>query len=145
MPGAGFLEQNNKTRPSAVAGTVLVVEDDRAVRYLFTQVLRGHGYVVVACADGARGLELARAQIDRIDAIVTDARMPGIDGRELVAQIRPLRPALPILVVSGTLDESVVRANTDPATRYLVKPVSPDRLILELRRAIDAAVPGNVR
>jgi CheY-like chemotaxis protein len=115
--------------------TVLVVEDDRAIRYLFTEVLRGNGFDVIACEDGAVGLATARAQIDRIQAVVTDTRMPGLDGRELIDQIRALRPTLPILVVSGNLDESAHR-RSDPAILYLSKPVSPDRLTVELRRLL---------
>lgn len=113
-----------------------MVEDDRAVRYLFTEVLRGNGYRVIACEDGDSGLATARARIDEIHAVVTDSRMPGIDGRELIAQIRALRPALPILVVSGNVDDSAARNSTDPAITYLCKPLSPERLTIELNRLL---------
>jgi CheY-like chemotaxis protein len=81
------------------------------------------------------GLATAKAQIDEIHALITDTRMPGLDGRELVAQVRALRPTLPILVVSGNLDEHASRS-ADPATLYLAKPLSPDRLMIELRRLL---------
>jgi CheY-like chemotaxis protein len=123
------------------ASTILVVEDDRAIRYLFTEVLRNNGYAVIACEDGARGLEVARARIAEIDAVITDSRMPGIDGAELIAHIRALRPEMPILVVSGHLENRA----PDAATCYLAKPLSPERLTRELRRALDAASPGPVR
>lgn len=61
--------------------------------------------------------------------------MPGLDGRELIAQIRAMRPRLPILVVSGNIDENAARSG-DPATLYLAKPLSPDRLTVELRRLL---------
>jgi two-component system, cell cycle sensor histidine kinase and response regulator CckA len=115
--------------------TVLVVEDDRAIRYLFTQVLHNNGFEVIACEDGASGLATAKARIDDIHALVTDSRMPGLEGRELVAEIRALRPTLPILVVSGNIDENAARSS-DPATLYLAKPLSPDRLTVELRRLL---------
>ena len=115
--------------------TVLVVEDDRAIRYLFTQVLIGNGFEVIACEDGDAGLATAKARINDIHALVTDSRMPGLDGRELIAQVRALRPTLPILVVSGNIDENAAR-NADPATLYLAKPLSPDRLTVELRRLL---------
>lgn len=125
--------------PTRAAGdrtaTVLVVEDDRAIRYLFSQVLLGNGFEVIACEDGAAGLATAKARIDDIDALVTDSRMPGLDGRELIAQVRAMRPTLPILVVSGNIDENAVRS-ADPATLYLAKPLSPDRLTVELRRLL---------
>jgi DNA-binding NtrC family response regulator len=119
------------------AATVLVVEDDRAIRYLFTAVLRGKGYSVIACEDGDSGLATARARIDEIHAVVTDTRMPGIDGRELIAQIRAMRPAMPILVVSGNIDDSAASNSTDPAIAYLCKPLSPERLTIELRRLLN--------
>ena len=124
------------TRPATDrAATVLVVEDDRAIRYLFTQVLQANGFEVIACEDGAVGLATAKARIDDIHALVTDSRMPGLDGRELIAQVRALRPTLPILVVSGNIDENAARSG-DPATRYLAKPLSPDSLTVELRRLL---------
>jgi CheY-like chemotaxis protein len=117
------------------AAVVLVVEDDRAIRYLFTQVLASNGFQVIACEDGTSGLATAKARIDDIQAMVTDSRMPGLDGRELIAQVRALRPTLPILVVSGNIDENAARS-ADPATRYLSKPLSPDQLTVELRRLL---------
>ncbi|MFP5226721.1 MAG: response regulator [Acidobacteriota bacterium] len=116
----------------AQAATVLVVEDDRAVRLLFTRVLQRAGYEVIACENGAMGLETARHQIDRIDAVVTDARMPGIHGPRLIARIRALRPEMPAILVSG----NIVEADTDHSTVFLSKPVSPAILTRELRRLI---------
>ena len=135
-PGACFLQETDPTRLGADrTATVLVVEDDRAVRYLFTEVLRGNGFEVIACEDGATGLATAKARINDIHALVTDCRMPGLDGRELIAQVRTLRPTLPILVVSGNIDDNAARI-ADPAIRYLVKPLSPDLLTVELRRLL---------
>lgn len=116
--------------------TVLLVEDDRAIRYLFTQVLHNNGYFVIAAEDGATGLDIARARIHTLDAVITDSRMPGLEGRELVTHIRSLRSDIPILVVSGGV-ETVNGANaSDPGTRYFAKPVSPERLLVELRRSL---------
>ncbi|HEV2277414.1 MAG TPA: response regulator [Acidobacteriaceae bacterium] len=116
--------------------TILLVEDDRAIRYLFSQVLHNNGYFVIAAEDGATGLDIARARIHTLDAVITDSRMPGLDGRELVTQIRSLRSDIPILVVSGAV-ETANRVNaSDSATRYFAKPVSPERLVVELRRSL---------
>lgn len=116
--------------------TVLVVEDDRAIRYLFTAVLRCNGFIVIACEDGASGLATARAKIDEIHAVITDSSMPGLDGRQLIAEIRAMRPEMPILVVSGSVDEATSRAGADPSITYLCKPLSPDRLTVELRKLL---------
>jgi CheY-like chemotaxis protein len=137
-PGVRTLHEIGPIRPASDrTATVLVVEDDRAIRYLFTEVLRGDGFEVIACEDGAAGLATAKARIDDIHALVTDSRMPGLDGRELIAQVRALRPTLPILVVSGNVEESAARL-ADPATLYLAKPLSPDRLTVELRKLLGA-------
>ena len=141
LPRSVALKKIVPTR-SADGGTttILVVEDDRAIRYLFTAVLRGNGYVVIACEDGVKGLEAARANIAEISAVITDSKMPGLSGRELIAEIRALRPKLPILVVSGNLDDRGAGRNpADPATLFLTKPLSPDQLAIELRRALDGA------
>lgn len=119
--------------------TVLLVEDDRAIRYLFTQVLHKNGYFVIAAEDGATGLDIARARIHTLDAVITDSRMPGLEGRELVAQIRSLRAEIPILVVSGGVELGSSTRSSDPSTRYFAKPISPDRLIVELRRSVRSA------
>ena len=116
------------------SATILVVEDDRAVRLLFTKVLQRAGYEVIACENGALGLETARTQIDRIDAVVTDARMPGLQGPRLIARLRTLRPGIPAILVSGNL----VEAETDRSTVFLAKPVSPGLLTRELRRLLSA-------
>jgi two-component system, NtrC family, C4-dicarboxylate transport response regulator DctD len=116
------------------AATVLVVEDDRAVRLLFTKVLQSAGYEVIACENGTTGLETARNQIDRIDAVITDARMPGMPGSRLIARIRAMRPEIPAILVSGNMPET----ETDRTIVFLTKPVSPGMLTRELRRLLSA-------
>jgi len=112
--------------------TILVVEDDRAVRLLFTRVLQSAGYEVLACEDGLAGLETGRAHLERLDAIVTDARMPGLSGQKLIARLRQAKPQLPAIVVSGNVIEGVSDANTV----FLCKPVTPGSLTRELRRLL---------
>jgi two-component system cell cycle sensor histidine kinase/response regulator CckA len=111
-----------------------VVEDDCAVLLLFTRILQAAGYEVIACENGAQALEAARKQINRIAAVVTDARMPGIHGPRLIARIRALRPDLPAILVSGNMVENA----PDPSTVFLTKPVSPAVLTGELRRLLAA-------
>lgn len=120
--------------------TVLLVEDDRAIRHLFTHVLHNNGFFVIAAEDGATGLDIARARIHTLDAVITDSRMPGLEGHELVAHIRSLRADIPILVVSGGVDTAAGANRSDPGTRYFAKPVSPERLMVELRRSLRNAL-----
>lgn len=89
---------------------------------------------MIACENGAQGLEAARKQIDKIAAVVTDARMPGVHGPRLIARIRALRPEIPAILVSGNMMEH----ETDRSTVFLIKPVSPAVLTGELRRLLSA-------
>jgi two-component system, cell cycle sensor histidine kinase and response regulator CckA len=116
--------------------TVLVVEDDRSIRYLFTEVLRRAGYEVIACEDGTLGLEMARERSHRIDAVITDSSMPGLDSREMIAAIRALRPDIPVVVVSGSLGGDLSRFDDDPGILFLPKPLPPERLTRELERLL---------
>jgi len=102
------------------------------VRLLFTKVLQGAGYHVIACENGSAGLESARKNLDSLDAIVTDAKMPGMGGQRLIARVRSLKPNLPAVVVSGNLIEGVA----DAQTVFLTKPVTPGSLTRELRRLL---------
>jgi len=111
-----------------------VVEDDRAVRLLFTKVLESAGYDVIAFENGTLGLEAARNQIEKIDAIVTDAMLPGMQGPRLIARIRAMRPEIPAILVSGNPVDTVI----DSTTVFLSKPISPGMLTRELRRLLRA-------
>ena len=133
-PRLDSAEKNRTAMPGT--GTILVVEDDRAIRSLFTYVLRGQGYEVIACEDGTEGLAVARLHIHHIDAVITDSTMPGLDGRALIDAIRSLRAEIPILIVSGSLEEGMIRAGEHPKTVRLCKPISPMRLAFELRRLL---------
>ena len=89
------------TRPSEpVAGTVLVVEDEAAVRGLMVEVLEGMGLHALQAEDGLQGLRLVE-QAGRIDLLVTDVGLPGLNGRQLAEMARARRPDLPVLFITG--------------------------------------------
>lgn len=102
------------------------------MRLLFTKVLQSAGYHVIACENGSAGLEAARKHLEALDAIVTDAKMPGMGGQRLIARVRSLKPNLPAIVVSG----NVIDGTSDPMTVFLCKPVTPGTLARELRRLL---------
>lgn len=119
--------------------TILVVEDDRSIRYLFTEVLTRAGYEVIACEDGTLGLDMARTRSAHIDAVITDSSMPGLDSREMIAAIRALRPGIPVLIVSGSMRDPLSRVDPASDIVYLPKPLSPERLTVELQRLLAPA------
>jgi len=102
--------------------TVLLVDDDHAVRGLAAQVLAAEGYAVVPAAGPDDALAICERG-DPIDVLVTDVAMPGMSGRDLAERIRALRPGLPVLFISG-YDDSLAHggATRDP---FLAKPFSP--------------------
>lgn len=78
---------------------VLVVDDEEAITYIFRRYLEAAGYRVSTAQDGVEALALLDQQ--SFDAMVTDVRMPRMNGSELIRHVRPLYPELPIAVVSG--------------------------------------------
>ena len=118
---------------------VLLVEDDAAVRELVERILKQRGYEVIATADGKEALRAFAAAPDKIDMVVTDLIMPGMNGRELVQAIYQIRPGLKALYVSGyTEDEIVRRGLDDPRVDLLHKPFTADVLASKVRSALDS-------
>ena len=108
---------------------ILLVEDEEELRRLAVRELDRRGYAVVVAAEGAEALEVARSLDGRIDLLVTDVVMPGISGIELAAQVKELWPLMPVLFVSGHLDEgSVGRNPMAEDADLLAKPFTPDQL-----------------
>ena len=110
-------------------GSVLVVEDEDAVRRMLARALREGGYEVVEAGDGAEALELAAAR--RFDAVVTDVDMPRLGGLDLAHRLGEERAAPPVLFVSGTgVDLAQASRGRVPRWRFLGKPFS-DAALLE--------------
>ncbi|MGE5514481.1 MAG: sigma-54-dependent transcriptional regulator [Bacteroidota bacterium] len=116
--------------------TVLLVDDDRPVLVAGEQTLELAGFSVLACGTGEQALELmGRA---RPNVVVTDVRMPGMGGLELLARIRALDPELPVVVVTGHGDVAMaVRAIRDGAYDFVEKPTPPEMLADVVRRAAE--------
>jgi len=117
---------------------LLLVEDEEELRRLAVRELDRRGYAVVVASNGADALEVARTLDGRIDLLVTDVVMPGMSGIELAAQVNELWPLMPVLFVSGHLDEgSVGRNPMAEDADLLAKPFTPDQLGHRVRQALD--------
>ena len=116
--------------------SILLAEDDPAIRELAARTLREAGYQVIEVEDGARARELAELPGTEFDLLVTDVVMPGQTGRELAAALRQSRPSLPVVFMSGYSD--VAGDGHDPADPFLPKPFAPDDLRRAARKALDA-------
>ncbi|MGH9064847.1 MAG: response regulator transcription factor [Acidimicrobiales bacterium] len=120
-------------------GTVLVVDDDPVIQRLLQVNFEMEGYRVVLAADGAAGLEQARA--GHPDIVILDVMMPGMDGLEVVAQLKgdPATSAIPVLLLSAKAQEADIRAAASTgADGYVTKPFDP----LELLERVTALIAG---
>jgi PAS domain S-box-containing protein len=120
--------------------TVLLVEDEEAVRALANEILATSGYTVLQACHGAEALDLADRHQSRIDLLLTDVVMPGIGGRELVERLGPRRPDMRVLYMSGyTADALGKHGVLEADTALLAKPFTPDILMKKVREVLDGA------
>jgi PAS domain S-box-containing protein len=118
---------------------ILVVEDTDMVRSLVASALRSYGYEVIAVS----GAEEALAVVDgpdepRIDLVLTDVIMPGMNGRELADRLRALRPDPNVVFTSGYPADTILRLGiAESSAEYIEKPFIPDDLARTIRRALD--------
>src|ERR1035437_5910251 len=105
--------------------TILLVEDDRFFRKMFTDLLQADGYRVETASCGNDGLEmLAKGQYS---LVITDLVMPDISGLEILSRVRESHPTVDVIMVTGNANlESAIYALKNGARDYLVKPVNPD-------------------
>jgi PAS domain S-box-containing protein len=120
--------------------TVLLVEDDPAVREAAARALRGGGYRVIA-ADGADGAEAALREAPQAPAVlVTDVVMPSTTGRELADRMRATRSGLRVLFLSGHAQEVIGRHGVlEPGVAFLAKPFTASSLLTKVREVLDRA------
>ena len=111
-------------------GTVLLVEDQAAIRMLAEDVLTDAGHRVMTAPNGRVALQMAEAYTGEIDILVTDVVMPEMSGPELAAELSRLRPNLLILYVSGFTDHALFhRGAIEKGTAFLQKPFLPNGLL----------------
>ncbi|MFA0760557.1 MAG: hypothetical protein HZLCBSQH_000656 [Candidatus Fervidibacterota bacterium] len=120
----------------AMERKVLLVDDDPDVLEMTADLLRRNGYAIVTAQNGAEALE--RLQRDEIPFVVTDLRMPGMSGEQLLDTILQRHPNVQVIILTGygTIP-SAVEAIKKGAADYLTKPLSPDQLLLSLERLFE--------
>jgi nitrogen-specific signal transduction histidine kinase/CheY-like chemotaxis protein len=123
--------------------TVLLVEDETAVREMARSGLEALGYRVLPAADGDEALEIARRQGAALDIVVSDVVLPGASGPEVVDRLRRLHPRIRVLLMSGYTDDLIARkGRLDDEVPFLQKPFTAGRLAGRIREVIDR--PGVV-
>ncbi|MBI4567884.1 MAG: response regulator [Planctomycetes bacterium] len=131
-------------KPPRGDGTILLVEDDDAVRVMVEEVLGEGGYGVLTARDGQEALTLLRNAAGPVRLLLTDVVMPGMTGVELLQRASSIRPDLRALLVSGYTDQSLrERGEIDPSVAFLHKPFSPDALLRKVREVLASPPAGS--
>ena len=150
---ASLAEAALKKKPSAPGGksaalsleksgrtteTILLVEDEAAVRTLAKKILAQKGYRVFDASDGAIALRVAAAHVGEIDLVLSDVAMPNLGGRGMVEELRELSPGIKVLFMSGYPKEEIFpEKGTANRIPYLQKPFTGETLFAEVRAALD--------
>jgi CheY-like chemotaxis protein len=149
LPRCAQAEADDETLPPnapayrAEAGdTVLVLEDEIIVRGIVVEVLEDLGYHAIEAADGPAGLEILRST-RRIDLLVTDIGLPGLNGRQVAEAARLLRPELKILFMTGYAETAAMADGfLAPGMEMITKPFAIDSLATRIKSIIESAVPA---
>ena len=123
--------------PAGGTETVLLVEDEGAVRALSDRALTSLGYRVLAAPNGPDALRVAARHAGPIHLLLTDVVMPEMSGRELMHRLAAVRPGVKVLYMSGYSDEAIAHHGAlDPGTSFLQKPFSPAALAGKVRQVL---------
>ncbi len=126
-------------RPAGGSETVLLVEDEEAVRALSRSILESYGYRVLEAEGPHAAMEMAQRHETPIQLILTDVVMPDMDGADLVSRLAPLHPEAKVLFMSGYTDDAVVRHGMiTEGGHFLQKPFTPASLAAKVREVLDA-------
>ena len=125
--------------PSRGTETILLVEDEDAIRQVAATILRRLGYTVIVASDGADALAVFARTTTAIHLLLTDVVMPNMTGVELAERLVGAHPELKVLCMSGFTEEKIAHRVAERGYRFMQKPFNPERLILHVREALDAA------
>ncbi|HKY04794.1 MAG TPA: response regulator, partial [Blastocatellia bacterium] len=119
--------------------TILLVEDEEAVRKLTCAVLQMNGYTVLEAESSEEAIEIAEHYKARIELLLTDVVLPQISGKSLANTIGLTRPDIKVLYISGYTDEAIANHGVlEPGTAFLQKPFTPNALTNKVREVLDA-------
>lgn len=125
---------DDSSREPAAPATILIVEDEPAVRRATSRLLARQGYRILVAEDGARAVELGRSHAGVIDVLLTDIVMPELSGHEVARALREARPDLRVAYLSGySNDQEVARQVGMNLARFIRKPYDPDDLLRQVQ------------
>jgi CheY-like chemotaxis protein len=124
------------THSTEAGETVLVIEDEPVVRGLIVEVLSDLGYTALEAADGPKGLEILQSR-RRIDLLVTDVGLPGLNGRQVADAGRTIRPRLKVLFMTGYAENAAIASGfLEPGMQMITKPFAMEVLASRIRDMI---------
>jgi CheY-like chemotaxis protein len=132
---ATLLADSSRNRTSG-AGTILLVEDEPAVRTLVKNILQDSGYQVLEASHGIEALQKFRTLVEPPDLILTDVVMPQMSGVELIRQVRQYQANIKVLYMSGYSDHPALKHDVLTGTAFLQKPFSPWGLTDAVRQVL---------
>jgi len=137
--------ESREAAPTRGWETVLLVEDQAAVRQLTEEMLRTNGYQVLSANSGADAIARAGAHRGTIHLLITDVILPQMNGRALADALKRDRPQMKVLYISGYSDEVVARRGVlEKGLSYLAKPYTGEALAAKVRETLGDAAPGAV-
>jgi len=137
------LQPAEREKPRAdlpkAAETVLVIEDEPAVRSLVRGVLQSRGYTVLQAGRGEEALAVSEQHQGPIHLLLTDVIMPGMSGRELAKRLGSKRPEMKVVYMSGYTDDAIVRHGLlEQGTAFIQKPFTPSSLARKVREVLES-------
>jgi DNA-binding NtrC family response regulator len=134
-------EESGVWRGNADHETILVVEDDKDLRWYLIEALRDLNYQAIGTPDAAGALQILEQPSNKIDLMLSDVVLPGMNGRELSRRAQELRPGLKVLFMSGYSRNAVVhQERVDLDVQLVQKPVSLQDLAARIRDMLDQIV-----
>jgi two-component system cell cycle sensor histidine kinase/response regulator CckA len=129
--------RSHRTERPADGYTVLVVDDEEAVRRLAVRMLTWTGYLALEARHGREALTTIEQHSGPIDLVLTDIKMPGMNGRELGRQVEQRWPGKPILYMSGFPSEVFRGGLLEPGAPFLAKPFTQEDLAAKVRELLE--------
>lgn len=137
-PGASMGGGSDMEGDLTGAGTILLVEDEDPVRLFAARALRGKGYTVLEARTGEIAVSMMREGDARIDLLITDVMMPGMDGPSLIRESREIGIEVPVICISGYSEDALrQRISEDEAIHFLPKPFSLKQLAAKVRDVLN--------
>ncbi|MEE2995389.1 MAG: response regulator [Gemmatimonadota bacterium] len=130
-------DASHSKEPLHGSETLLLVEDEKAVRKLFRHNLSKGGYIVLEASNGPDALAISNSYPDSIHLLISDAVMPRMSGPALADQLKRKYPAVKVLYVSGYTGDMLTQHHVDEEAMFLQKPFAPDELVRMVRDLLD--------